>query len=138
MPAKGKQKMKKAARRAKAVKAPGTQRSKGQARGAMQVVKAAPGGAGGDLAAEVKRLAREMDAIKVELSKRPAMGGDGGSSRRDQDKVVADRLARLDEKVEAVWNRLADLEERVEGEGAGHGHDADELEEAPEKDFYDR
>ena len=138
MPAKGKQKMKKAARRAKTVKAPGTQRSKGQDRGAMQVVKAAPGGAGGDLAAEVKRLAREMDAIKVELSKRPAMGGDGGSSRRDQDKVVADRLARLDEKVEAVWNRLADLEERVEGEGAGHGHDADELEEAPEKDFYDR
>ena len=138
MPAKGKQKMKKAARRAKTVKASGTQRSKGQDRGAMQVVKAAPGGVGGDLAAEVKRLAREMDAIKVELSKRPAMGGDGGSSRRDQDKVVADRLARLDEKVEAVWNRLADLEERVEGEGAGHGHDADELEEAPEKDFYDR
>ena len=138
MPAKGKQKMKKAARRAKTVKAPGTQRSKGQDRGAMQVVKAAPGGVGGDLAAEVKRLAREMDAIKMELSRRPAMGGDGGSSRRDQDKVVADRLARLDEKVEAVWNRLADLEERVEGEGAGHGHDADELEEAPEKDFYDR
>jgi hypothetical protein len=138
MPAKGKQKMKKAARGAKTLKAPGTQRSKGQDRGAMQVVKAAPGGAGGDLAAEVKRLAREMDAMKVELSKRPAMGGDGGSSRRDQDKVVADRLARLDEKVEAVWNRLADLEEHVEGEGAGHGHEADELEEAPEKDFYDR
>jgi hypothetical protein len=138
MPAKGKQKMKKAAVGAKAVKALGTQRSKGQDRGAMQVVKAAPGGAGGDLAAEVKRLAREMDTIKAELSKRPALGGDGGSSRRDQDKVVADRLARLDEKVEAVWNRLADLEERVEGEGAGHGHDADELEEAPEKDFYDR
>jgi hypothetical protein len=138
MPAKGKQKMKKAVVGAKAVKALGTQRSKGQDRGAMQVVKAAPGGAGGDLAAEVKRLAREMDTIKAELSKRPALGGDGGSSRRDQDKVVADRLARLDEKVEAVWNRLADLEERVEGEGAGHGHDADELEEAPEKDFYDR
>jgi len=138
MPAKGKQKMKKAAQGAKTVKVSGTQRSKGQDRRAMQVVKAAPGGAGGDLAAEVKRLAREMDAIKVELSKRPAVGGDGGSSRRDQDKVVADRLARLDEKVEAVWNRLADLEERVEGEGAGHGHDADELEEAPEKDFYDR
>jgi hypothetical protein len=138
MPAKGKQKMKKAARKVKTVKAPGTQQSKGQNRVAMQVVKAAPGGAGADLAAEVKRLAREMDAMKVEFSKRPAMGGDGGSSRRDQDKVVADRLARLDEKVEAVWNRLADLEERVEGEGAGHGHDADELEEAPEKDFYDR
>ena len=138
MPAKGKQKMKKAAVGAKAVKVLGTQRSKGQDRGAMQVVKAAPGGAGGDLAAEVMRLAREMDTIKAELSKRPAMSGNGGSSRRDQDKVVADRLARLDEKVEAVWNRLADLEERVEGEGAGHGHDADDFEEAPEKDFYDR
>ena len=138
MPAKGKQKMKKVVRGAKEVKALGPQRGKGQDREAAQVVKAAPGGAGGDLAAEVKRLAHEMDAIKAELSKRPVMGGNGGSSRRDQDKVVADRLARLDEKVEAVWNRLADLEERVEGEGAGHGHAADDFEEAPEKDFYDR
>jgi len=138
MPAKGKQKMKKAVRGVTTVKALGPQRNKNHDRVVVQAIKAASGGTGGDLAAEVKRLAREMDAIKAELSKRPAMSGNGGSSRRDQDKVVADRLARLDEKVEAVWNRLADLEERVEGEGAGHGHDADELEEAPEKDFYDR
>lgn len=138
MPAKGKQKVKKAARGARDVEAPGPQKGRGKDGMVAQMAKAAPGGAGGDLAAEVKRVAREIDAIKMELSKRPVMGGDGGSSRRDQDKVVADRLARLDEKVEAVWNRLADLEERVEGEGAGHGHDADELEEAPEKDFYDR
>jgi hypothetical protein len=138
MPAKGKQKMKKALRGAPTVKALGPQRNKGQDRVDVQAMKAAPGGAGGDLVAEVTRLAREIDVIKAELSKRPAMGGNGGSSRRDQDKVVADRLARLDEKVEAVWNRLADLEERVEGEAAGHGHDADDFEEAPEKDFYDR
>jgi len=71
------------------------------------------------------------------LSRRSAAGGEGGS-RRDQDKVVADRLARLDEKVDSVWNRLADLEERLEGEGGGHGHDADEFDEAPEKDYYER
>ena len=91
----------------------------------------------GDLAAEVKRLARELEAVKLELSRRPAVG-EGGGSRRDQDKVVADRLARLDEKVDSVWNRLADFEERMEGEGTRHGHDADDFDEAPEKDYYER
>ncbi len=91
----------------------------------------------GDLAAEVKRLAREVDAIKAELIRRPVGGGESGGSRRDQDKVVADRLARLDEKVDSVWNRLADLEERLEGEGGG-AHEADDFDEAPEKDYYER
>jgi len=90
-----------------------------------------------DLAAEVKRLAREVEAIKAVLSQRPVGGPDGGAVRRDQDKLVADRLARLDEKVEAVWNRVADLEERLEGESAG-GHEADDLDDTPEKDFYER
>jgi hypothetical protein len=123
MPAQGKQNTPKAG---KAVK------EKGPAR---------PGKAaqsGGDLAAEVKRLARELEAVKLELSRRPSAGGEGGGSRRDQDKVVADRLARLDEKVDSVWNRLADFEERMEGEGTRHGHDADDFDEAPEKDYYER
>ena len=90
-----------------------------------------------DLAAEVKRLAREVEAIKAVLSPRPGGGHDGGAARRDQDKLVADRLARLDEKVEAVWNRVADLEGRLEGEGAG-GHEADDFDDTPEKDFYER
>jgi hypothetical protein len=139
MPAKGKQKIKKTARAVSKGNAPAADK-KGKGAETLHIVKTAPSGAGGDLAAELKRLAREVDAIKDELSRRPAMGGNGGSSsRRDQDKVVADRLARLDEKVEAVWNRLADLEERVEGEGgAGHAHEAEDFEETPEKDFYDR
>lgn len=128
MPAKGKQKTPKTGKAAKEIKAP-------QAR--KDVDKAAQSG-GGDLAAEVKRLARELEAVKLELSRRPAAGGDGGSSRRDHDKVVADRLARLDEKVDSVWNRLADFEERMEGEGARHRHDADDFDEAPEKDYYER
>jgi hypothetical protein len=118
------------------------------AKGKRKAVKAPPQGgkaqhiavhAGGstDLAAEVKRLAREVEAIKAVLSQRPGGGHDGGAARRDQDKVVADRLARLDEKVEAVWNRVADLEERLEGEGAG-GQEADDFEDTPEKDFYER
>lgn len=90
-----------------------------------------------DLAAEVKRLAREVEAIKAVLSQRSVGGPDGGAARRDQDKLVADRLARLDEKVEAVWNRVADLEERLEGESAG-GHEADDFDDTPEKDFYER
>jgi hypothetical protein len=124
MPAKGNQKTPKTGKAAK---------EKGPARPG----KAAQSG-GGDLAAEVKRLARELEAVKLELSRRPAAGAEGGGSRRDQDKVVADRLARLDEKVDSVWNRLADFEERMEGEGARHGHDADDFDEAPEKDYYER
>jgi len=93
---------------------------------------------GDDLAAHVARLARDVEAIKSVLSRRPALGADGSGSRRDHEKVIADRLARLDEKVDAVWNRLADFEERIEGESAKHRHDADEFDEPPEKDYYER
>lgn len=136
MPAKGKQKTSQKPKASQESKALHVRKDIGKEKGPVQLVKAAQ--SGGDLAAEVKRLARELEAVKLELSRRPAMGGDGGGSRRDQDKVVADRLARLDEKVDSVWNRLADLEERLEGEGAGHGHDADDFEETPEKDYYER
>ena len=110
---------------------------KGVPQGGKARHKAVPAGGSAELAAEVKRLVREVEVIKVVLSQRPAGGHDGGAARRDQDKVVADRLARLDEKVEAVWNRVADLEERLDGEGAS-GHEADDLDDAPEKDFYER
>ncbi len=110
---------------------------KGAPQGGKARPKAVPAGVSADLAAEVKRLAREVEAIKAVLSQRPGGGHDGGAGRRDQDKVVADRLARLDEKVEAVWNRVADLEERLEGEGAS-GHEADDFDDTPEKDFYER
>ena len=126
MPAKGKKTPAKA-KAFKAVKAPQARKDPGKEKGPAPLGKAAQ--SGGDLTAEVKRLARELEAVKLELSRRPTAGGDGGGSRRDQDKVVADRLARLDEKVDSVWNRLADLEERLEGEGAGHGHDADDFDE---------
>lgn len=111
--------------------------TKGSPIGAKAQQKDIHAGGWTDLAAEVKRLAREVEAIKAVLSQRPGGGPDGGAARRDQDKVVADRLARLDEKVEAVWNRVADLEERLEGENAS-GHEADEFEDTPEKDFYER
>ena len=137
MPAKGKQKTSKTGKAAKAIKAPQARKDAGREKGLAQPGKAVQGG-GGDLSAEVKRLARELEAVKLELSRRPAAGGDGGGSRCDQDKAVADRLARLDEKVDSVWNRLADFEERMEGEGARHGHGADDFDEAPEKDYYER
>lgn len=111
--------------------------AKGVPQGGRAQHKAVHAGGLTDLAAEVKRLAREVEMIKAALSQRPGGGPDGGAARRDQDKLVADRLARLDEKVEAVWNRVADLEERLEGESAG-GHEADDFDDAPEKDFYER
>src|SRR5437867_11359665 len=99
--------------------------------------KAVHSGESTDLAAEVKRLTREVEAIKAVLIHRPVGGPDGGAARRDQDKLVADRLARLDEKVEAVWNRVADLEERLEGARAA-GHDAADFDDTPAKEFYKR
>jgi|SRR5712692_2408402 len=135
MPAKGKQKT--PTKAFKESKASQVRKDTGKEKGPAQLGKAAQSG-GGDLVAEVKRLARELETVKLELSRRPTGGGEGGGSRRDQDKVVADRLARLDEKVDSVWNRLADLEERLEGESAGRGHDADDFDEAPEKDYYER
>lgn len=137
MPAQGKQKTPKTGKAAKEIKAPQARKDVGREKGPAQPGKAAQSG-GGDLSAEVKRLARELEAVKLELSRRPAGGGDGGGSRRDHDKIVADRLARLDEKVDSVWNRLADFEERMEGEGTRRGHDADDFDEAPEKDYYER
>lgn len=137
MPAKGKQKTLKMGKAAKAINAPQARKDTGREKGPAQPGKAVQGG-GGDLSAEVKRLASELEAVKLELSRRPAVGGDGGGSRRDHDKAVADRLARLDEKVDSVWNRLADFEERMEGEGTRHGHNADDFDEAPEKDYYER
>ena len=137
MPAKGKQKTSKTGKAAKAIHAPQARKDAGREKGPAQPGKAVQGG-GGDLSAEVKWLARELEAVKLELSRRPAAGGDGGSLRREQDKAVADRLARLDEKVDSVWNRLADFEERMEGEGTRHGHNADDFDEAPEKDYYER
>ncbi|MDO8547299.1 MAG: hypothetical protein Q7R68_08045 [Nitrospirales bacterium] len=136
MPAKGKQKTLKTGKVAKAITAPQVRKDADREKGPAQPGKAVQGG--GDLSAEVKRLACELEAVKLELSRRPAGGGDGGGSRRDQDKAVADRLARLDEKVDSVWNRLADFEERMEGEGTRHGHNADDFDEAPEKDYYER
>src|SRR3989338_7836586 len=136
MPAKGKQKTSKTGKAAKAINAPQARKDAGREKGLAQPGKAVQGG--GDLSAEVKRLARELEAVKLELSRRPAAWGDGGGSRRDQDKAVADRLGRLDEKVDSVWNRLADFEERMEGEGTRHGHNADDFDEAPEKDYYER
>lgn len=135
MPAKGKEKVSARMKASKETKVLQVRKDAGRAKGPEQLGKA---GQGGDLAAEVKRLARELEAVKLELSRRPSIGGDGGGGRRDQDKVVADRLARLDEKVDSVWNRLADLEERLEGEGSGHRQDADDFDEAPEKDYYER
>ncbi len=111
--------------------------AKGPPQGGKALPKAVHAGGSADLAAEVKRLSREVEAIKAVLSQRSGGSPDGGASRRDQDKVVADRLARLDEKVEAVWNRVADLEERLEGEGAS-GHETDDFDDTPEKDFYER
>jgi hypothetical protein len=88
------------------------------------------------LVAEVKRLTHEVEAINERLSKRPAGGGDGGAARREQDKVLADRLARLDERVDTLWARVSDLEEAIQGEGRPTREN--DFDEAPEKDFYER
>ncbi len=139
MPAKGKQKTPKTRKATKEITAPQVRHDTGTKEGP-----ASPGSTTqsvGHLAAEVTRLTREVEAIKLELRRRPATGVAGGEewgARRDHDKVIADRLARLDGKVDAVWNRLADFEERMEGEGARHRHDADEFDEAPEKDYDER
>lgn len=92
----------------------------------------------GDPAAEVKRLTREVDTLKEALSKRPVAAGDGGVSRREQDKALADRLVRLDERVDSLWARVSDLEEALEGEsGAGRTREPD-FDETPDREFYER
>lgn len=94
-----------------------------------------PGGVPEGLAGEVKRLAREVEALHTEWHRRSVASGDDGVSRRDQGKALADRLARLDEKVDALWARVSDLEEALEGEG-GRTRDAD-FDEAPDRDFFE-
>jgi hypothetical protein len=87
-----------------------------------------------DLATQVKRLTADFEALKADLRKRP--GGEEGLSRRDQDKILADRLARLDEKIESLWGRVADLEEHFEGEGGTRTREPD-FDETPDRDFYE-
>lgn len=94
---------------------------------------------GGDPAAEVKRLTREIEGLKEALSKRPGMAGDGGASRREHDKLLADRLVRLDERVDALWARVSDLEEAIEGETGGTGRTREpDFDETPDREFYER
>jgi hypothetical protein len=92
-----------------------------------------------DSPAEVKRLTREIEALKEVLSKRPVSGGDGSASRRDQDKALADRLVRLDERVDALWARVSDLEEALEGETGGTARTREpDFDETPDREFYER
>jgi hypothetical protein len=92
-----------------------------------------------DLAAQVRRLTSDVEDLKAELRKRPGGGGQEASTRRDQDKILADRLARLDEKIESLWGRVADMEEHFEGEGGTRTRDREpEFDETPDRDFYER
>jgi hypothetical protein len=92
-----------------------------------------------DLTAQVRRLTSDVEELKAELRKRPGVGGQEGSTRRDQDKILADRLARLDEKIESLWGRVADMEEHFEGEGGARTRDREpEFDEPPDRDFYER
>jgi hypothetical protein len=97
----------------------------------------APAKRSDDLAAQVRRLTGELETVKADLRKRPGGTGQEGSSRRDQDKILADRLARLDEKIESLWGRVADLEEHFEGEGGTRTREPD-FDETPDRDFYER
>ena len=75
MPAKGKQKTPEKAPASKESKAPPARKDTGKEKSPAQLGKAAQSGGGGDLAAEVKRLARELEAVKLELIRRPTAGG---------------------------------------------------------------
>jgi hypothetical protein len=97
----------------------------------------APAKSSGDVGAHVRRLTGEVETLKAELRKRPGGTGQEVSSRRDLDKILADRLARLDEKIESLWGRVADLEEHFEGEGGGRTREPD-FDETPDRDFYER
>ena len=90
-----------------------------------------------DVTAVIRRLTSDVETLKAELRKRPGAGGQEGSSRRDQDKILADRLARLDEKIESLWGRVADIEEHFEGEAGGRTREPD-FDETPDRDFYER
>jgi hypothetical protein len=112
---------------------------KGPADARMPKVKSAvavPVKSSPDLATQVKRLMIEVEAIKVDLSRRHGAGSQEGGSRRDQDKILADRLARFDEKIESLWGRVSDIEEHFEGEPGGRTREPD-FDETPERDFYE-
>ncbi|HLG43910.1 MAG TPA: hypothetical protein VI337_02745 [Nitrospirales bacterium] len=134
MPAKP-SKAQKAFKGTKTKKAVGSGKDKGV--GAKPLAKGPRGGGAADPSAEVKRLAQEVELLRAELAKRVAAGGDGAASRRDQDKALADRLARLDEKVDALWSRLSDLEDRLEGEGGGGRSREADFDEPPDREFYE-
>ena len=90
----------------------------------------------GDLAAQVRRLIADVEMLKAGAGKRTGGGSEEGAGRRDQDKILADRLARLDEKIESLWGRMADLEEHLEGEPGTRRREPD-YDEAPDRDFYE-
>jgi len=104
---------------------------------AVRVEPPPPVKSSGDMGAHVRRLTGEVETLKAELRKRPGGTGQEASSRRDLDKILADRLARLDEKIESLWGRVADLEEHFEGEGGGRTREPD-FDETPDRDFYER
>jgi len=106
----------------------------GKSQQKQPVAKAARHEPSGNLPEEVKRLWREVESLHAQLIRKPGLGNEGGG-RRDQDKIVADRLARLDEKIESLWGRVADLEEHLEGEG-GRSREPD-VDEIPDRDFYE-
>src|SRR2546430_108552 len=74
---------------------------------AVRVEPPPPAKSSGDVGAHVRRLTGEVETLKAELRKRPGGIGQEASSRRDLDKILADRLARLGEKIESLWGRGA-------------------------------
>jgi hypothetical protein len=111
-----------------------TTAKKGKTAPVAQTVPTAKGSP--DLAVQVRRLAADVEAMRLEIRKRPGGGSEEGGARRDQDKILADRLARLDEKIESLWGRVADLEEHFEGESGTRTREPD-YDEAPDRDFYE-
>jgi len=63
---------------------------------AVRVEPPPPAKSSGDMGAHVRRLTGEVETLKAELRKRPGGTGQEASSRRDLDKILADRLARFD------------------------------------------
>src|SRR5205823_14259414 len=70
---------------------------------AVRVESPPPAKSSGDVGAHVRRLTGEVETLKAELRKRRSGSGQEASSRRDLDKILADRLARLDERSAVVW-----------------------------------
>lgn len=87
------------------------------------------------LAAVVKRLEKDVEEIKAQLKMRPAVSKDTSVGRQEQDKLIADRLARLSERVDALAGHVSDLEDRLEGE---EGHAARDYDSADELEADDR